>query len=89
MPEQTRSELPREFVEFHEANGFPFCDTCTLPAVWSEFHGWRHSTPEHKFGVPSHLDQSGHKVTAKSWWDDKPEWAARNTYATEETESRG
>lgn len=59
------------------AQGFPFCDTCDLPAVWSEFYGWMHSTPEHKFGVPKHFDESGHEVTAKKWWTDSPSWSDR------------
>lgn len=50
-----------------DSNGFPLCDVCDKPAVWSEFHGWRHSTPEYRFGVPATLDGSGHEVTAKRW----------------------
>lgn len=67
------------------ANDLPSCDTCKLPAVWSEFHGWRHSTDEFRFGVPTHLDQSGHTVTAKEWWDTPPAWADRSSSPVEGT----
>jgi hypothetical protein len=50
-------------------DGTPWCDTCQQPAVFSEFQGWAHSTEEYRFGVPRHLDKSGHEVTAKEWWD--------------------
>ncbi|WP_143116337.1 hypothetical protein [Lentzea xinjiangensis] len=61
-------QIPREAVD-----GFPWCDTCKQPAVWSEFNGWRHSTAEYRFGLPQHLDNSGHEVTAKEWTN-TPQW---------------
>lgn len=51
-------------------SGFPWCDTCKRSAVYLESFGHRHSTPEHPFGVPTHLDDSGHKVTCDEWWAD-------------------
>jgi hypothetical protein len=50
--------------------GFPWCDACGEPAVWRESQGWLHSTDVHRFGLPQHLDQSGHEVTARQWWED-------------------
>lgn len=60
------------FVERHFANGFPWCDTCRQPAVWSEFFGHLHVTPEHPNGVPRHRDESDHEVSIRSWWKDEP-----------------
>ena len=57
-----------EHAAWSRENRFPFCDTCKKPAVWSETWGWQHSTPEHVFGLPAHLDASGHKVTARQWY---------------------
>ncbi len=57
-----------EFVKRSRDNGFPWCDTCRQPAVWRESWGMLHSTPEHMFGLPPHLDSSGHKVTMSEWW---------------------
>jgi hypothetical protein len=48
-------------------HGFPWCDACKRPAVWNEWGGWLHSTEEHRFGVPTRLDVSGHEVTAHEW----------------------
>jgi hypothetical protein len=52
-----------------EGQNFPWCDTCKQPAVWSETFGWTHSTPEHYYGVPPRLDNSGHEVTAREWYN--------------------
>lgn len=59
-------------AEDHFAKGFPWCDTCRQPAVWSEFFGNRHVTPEHPNGVPQRRDESGHEVTMRGWWKDEP-----------------
>jgi hypothetical protein len=58
-----------EFRATHFKNRFPWCDTCKQPAVFNETHGMRHSTIDHPFGVPKHLDSSEHEVTMKEWWD--------------------
>ena len=60
-----------------DSNGFPLCDVCNKSAVWSEVHGWRHSTEEYKFDVPSNLDDSGHEVSAKRWGAMAPVWKHR------------
>jgi hypothetical protein len=49
------------------ARDFPWCDVCKQPAVFSEFLGFCHSTPEHPFGLPHHLDTSGHEVSIREW----------------------
>lgn len=56
-------------------DGFPWCDTCEKPAVWSEFHGWCHATDEYPFGVPATMDDTDHEVTAKDWWNAPPRGA--------------
>lgn len=66
-----------DHIEQCRERGFPFCDTCQLPAVWSEFFGWRHSTPDFPFGLPLHHDDSGHEATAKDWWSASPAWSDR------------
>lgn len=63
------TRVPIEYRVQHQENGFPWCDTCKQPAVFSEFQGNLHSTPEHPFGLPKHLDQSGHEVSMRQWWD--------------------
>jgi hypothetical protein len=57
-----------EFTTAHRDHGFPWCDTCKGPAVFNERDGLCHSTPDHPFGVPEHLDTTGHEVTASEWW---------------------
>lgn len=59
---------PAEFEREHWGHGFPWCDTCKRPAVFSEWRGPSHSTPEHPFGLPKSLDDSGHEVTMRGWW---------------------
>lgn len=59
---------PTEFDREHWEHGFPWCDTCKRPAVWSEPCGSLHSTPEHPFGLPKAPDDSGHEVTMREWW---------------------
>jgi len=54
-----------EWREQQKAKGAPFCDTCGYPAVWTEGHGWLHSTPENPFGA--WRDERGHEVTAREW----------------------
>jgi hypothetical protein len=48
--------------------GFPWCDTCKLPAVFMEGQGYLHSTAEYPFGVHESMDDSGHEVTTREWW---------------------
>jgi hypothetical protein len=55
------------FREAHKTKGFPWCDTCKEPAVWREAQGLLHSTDAHPFGLPPHLDVSGHEVTTREW----------------------
>lgn len=50
-------------------NGFPWCDTCKLPAVSSEALGKVHSTPGRPFGLHPERDRSGHEVTIQEWYD--------------------
>lgn len=52
----------------HFSKGFPWCDTCKRPAVFNEFKGNCHSTPEHPFGLPPEMDDSGHEVTMREWF---------------------
>jgi hypothetical protein len=65
-----RPDAPNPEEEQRRARGgFPWCDTCKRPAVWSELWGWLHSTAEHPFGVPAQLDPHGdHEVTAREWY---------------------
>lgn len=49
-------------------HGFPWCDTCKRPSVGREGEGLLHSTVEHPFGVPRALDDSGHEVTHREWF---------------------
>ena len=60
--------VPVEYRLQHQEKGFPWCDTCRMPAVFSEFFGNLHSTPEHPFGLPRQLDRSDHEVTMRQWW---------------------
>lgn len=46
---------------------FPWCDTCKRPAVFNESFGMLHSTVARQFGLPPHLDDSGHDVTIREW----------------------
>jgi hypothetical protein len=57
-----------------KAKGFPWCDTCKEPAVWREFTGMLHSTDAHPFGLPPHMDSSGHKVTMREWDESLRDW---------------
>ncbi len=60
-----------EFVQLHRKKGFPWCDTCGLPAVWREQAGeHQHVTIEFPLGIYSRDDTSGHKVTCRDWWGD-------------------
>ncbi len=46
---------------------FPYCDTCGEPAVFKEGRGVLHSTDAFPFGVPEHLDTSGHSASFRTW----------------------
>lgn len=52
----------------------PWCDTCKRPTVAMESFGLMHSTTEHPYGVPRHLDSSDHEVTHHEWYS-VPRWA--------------
>lgn len=49
-------------------NGFPWCDTCKLPAISTEGFGRLHSTPGSPHGVYPEQDKSGHEATIKEWF---------------------
>lgn len=49
--------------------GLPWCDTCKKRAVFSEFFGNLHSSSQFPFGIPEHLDTSGHEVTMRDWYN--------------------
>jgi hypothetical protein len=63
-------DAPDQAAEKQRAQrGTPWCDTCQRPSVASEIFGLRHSTEEHYFGVPRHLDPHGdHEVTHRQWF---------------------
>lgn len=66
---ERREDVTDEYREDNARKGFPTCDTCGEPAVFSEFAGYMHSTPEHPFGIPAHLDTATHDVTVEKWWN--------------------
>lgn len=69
LVESSTDEGERRYREHCQQQGFPWCDTCGKPAVWQEGAGFRHSTSQHPCGVPNHLDDSGHEVTATEWYN--------------------
>lgn len=56
--------MPTEWTQQHIDKGFPWCDECGEAALFNEFFGNRHSTPEYPWGTPG--DQ-GHTITFEQW----------------------
>lgn len=62
-----RSTDPAEFTREQWRYGFPWCDVCEEPALVTEPFGWRHASAEYPAGIPAHIDQSDHAISALAW----------------------